>query len=209
MADGGAAACDADGAGGGMEADPAVVVKGRAGSPYAVTDYYDVDPDLAEDPAARLEEFRALVQRVRRHGMVPMLGFIPNHLSRCYDSRVRPEHQFGAGDNRSVFFARDNAFYYLEPCCSDRSLCLPGGEFVPEHGCGRVTGNNAATWTPGVYDWYETVNLNYGVDYRGGAAAAESLPGMLARVDEVPRTWREMDAVLAYWQSMGVGGFRC
>lgn len=194
---------------GGMEAEPASVVKGKAGSPYAVTDYYDVDPDLADEPAERMEEFRALVQRVRRHGIVPMLDFIPNHVSRCYNSRVRPERQLGAEDNRSVFFARDNAFYYLEPCGSGQCLHLPGGDFAPEQGCGRVTGNNAATWSPGEYDWYETVKLNYGVDYRGGAAAADGLPGMLAGTDEVPRTWREMDAVLAYWQAMGVGGFRC
>lgn len=193
----------------GLPADPACVVKGIAGSPYAVTDYFDVDPDLATRPEQRLAEFRALLERVRRWGMVPMLDFIPNHVSRCYQSVVRPECSFGSGDDTGCFFARDNAFYYLEPCHSDLPMQLPGGEFLPEHGRGRVTGNNAATWTPGACDWYETAKLNYGVDYRRGADAAGGLPGEFSPDAAVPRTWRLMDEVLAYWQAMGVGGFRC
>lgn len=193
----------------GLPADPACVVKGIAGSPYAVTDYFDVDPDLAEEVPNRLVEFRALLARVRRWGMVPMLDFIPNHVSRCYASRVKPEFSFGSQDDTGVFFARDNAFYYLDPFHSDRELMLPDGPFAPEKGCGRVTGNNAATWTPGAYDWYETVKLNYGTDYRHGAGAAMYLPGALAPDSLVPRTWRIMDAVLAWWQAQGVGAFRC
>lgn len=193
----------------GIPADPAAVVKGRAGSPYAVTDYYDVDPDLAEDKPARLQEFAALLQRVRRCGMVPMMDFIPNHVSRAYGSMVCPEKSFGAGDDKSTFFARDNAFYYLAPQHSDWWLQLPEGEYRPERGCGRVTGNNADTWTPSAWDWYETVKLNYGCDYRQGAAAANALPSCMAPAETLPRTWRLMDDVLAYWQRMGVGGFRC
>ncbi len=193
----------------GLPADPACVVKGIAGSPYAVTDYFDVDPDLAEDVNARLDEFRALLKRVRRWGMVPMLDFIPNHVSRCYASRVNPEQSFGAQDDIGVFFARDNAFYYLKPQHSDVPMQLPEGEFLPERGRGRVTGNNAATWAPDAYDWYETVKLNYGCDYRHGAQAAACLPGALAPEAHVPHTWRQMDAILAYWQEMGVGAFRC
>lgn len=193
----------------GLPADPACVVKGIAGSPYAVTDYFDVDPDLAEEPARRLEEFRALLERCRRWGMIPLMDFVPNHVSRCYHSTVRPDLGFGSGDNTSVFFARDNSFYYLEPHHSDARMMMPDGEFVPERGCGRVTGNNAESWTPSVYDWYETVKLNYGSDYRHGAHAAEHLPGVLAPAEAVPRTWRLVDEVLAYWQEMGVGGFRC
>lgn len=193
----------------GLAADPACAVKGVAGSPYAVTDYYDVDPDLAENKAERLAEFRALLQRVRNLGMVPMMDFIPNHVSRCYRSTVCPEKSFGEGDDTSRFFARDNAFYYMEPQHSDWWLNLPQGEYRPERGCGRVTGNNAATWAPSAWDWYETVKLNYGCDYRGGAAAANALPGVLTPESELPRTWRLMDDVLAYWQGMGVGGFRC
>lgn len=193
----------------GLPASPPHVVKGKAGSPYAVVDYFDVDPDLATDPAHRLEEFRALLARCRRWGLIPMIDFIPNHVSRCYHSTVRPDLCFGRGDDTGVFFSRDNSFYYVEPCHSGLPMQLPGGEFAPERGCGRVTGNNVATWTPGIHDWYETAKLNYGSDYRHGVHAADALPGVLAPAHAVPRTWRLMDAVLAYWQEMGVGGFRC
>lgn len=193
----------------GLPADPACIVKGIAGSPYAVTDYFDTDPDLAEDTTRRMDEFRALLKRVRGCGMIPIIDFIPNHVSRNYRSAAAPQYDFGIDDNRSVFFASDNSFYYLEPCNSDVVLKLPEGEFGPEHGHGRVTGNNAAIWEPGVYDWYETVKLNYGCDYRNGAHAAAYLPGVLSPLSAVPQTWRIMDSVLAYWQGLGVGGFRC
>lgn len=193
----------------GIPTAPRCVVKGIAGSPYAVTDYFDVDPDLALEPCRRLEEFRDLLARVRAHGMVPMLDFVPNHVSRSYESVVRPELSFGREDNTGVFFARDNSFYYVEPCRNGEPLVLPEGEFSPERGCARVTGNNAATHTPGAYDWYETVKLNYGCDYRQGYTAAEALPAEFSPDEVVPRTWRLMDAVLAYWQELGVGGFRC
>lgn len=193
----------------GIPAQPACVVKGKAGSPYAVTDYFDVDPDLSENPENRLEEFRELIARCRRHGLVPVMDFIPNHVSRCYESSVAPQFSFGAGDDRSRFFSRDNSFYYLEPCQSDWHLRLPDGEFEPERGCARVTGNNAALWELSAYDWYETVKLNYGVDYRHGAPPEGSLPGALAPAQAVPRTWRLMDSIISWWQEMGVGGFRC
>ena len=190
----------------GLPADPACIVKGIAGSPYAITDYYDVDPDLAENPAERMAEFKALLLRCRRWGMVPVVDFIPNHVSRNYHS----EHDnLGARDNKSTFFARDNAFYYLEPHGGATPMQLPEGEFEPERGCGRVTGNNAATWQPSVYDWYETVKLNYGSDYRHGSPAADALPNVMAPSAYLPRTWHEMNRVLEFWQDLGVGGFRC
>ena len=192
----------------GLPADPACVVKGVAGSPYAVTDYFDVDPDLAENVETRREEFAALLRRCRRWGMVPMMDFIPNHVSRCYQSTVRPGSNFGQQDDTLSFFARDNAFYYLKPY-QGVAMQLPGGEFEPERGRGRVTGNNVASWSPGDYDWYETVKLNYGVDYRHGSHAAETLPGLLAPEYAIPRTWQLMNEVVAYWQNLGVGGFRC
>lgn len=192
-----------------VPASPACVTKGKAGSPYAVSDYYDVDPDLATHPAHRMDEFKQLLQRVHRWGMIPMMDFIPNHVSRDYRSLHPSAFDLGAYDNPSVFYGRDNAFYYLEPWTGGPELQLPEGEFKPEHGRGRVTGNNAATWNPSPHDWYETVKLNYGVDYRHGAACAESLPGPLTDAAVVPYTWRAMDDILAYWQAMGVGGFRC
>lgn len=193
----------------GMPADPACVVKGIAGSPYAVTDYFDVDPDLAEQPENRLQEYCDLLKRCRRWGMVPVMDFIPNHVSRCYRSTIAPQHQFGAHDRREVFFDRHNSFFYLDKGAEDKRLILPDGEFEPERNCGRVTGNNAATWTPTAYDWYETVKLNYGCDYRHGSYEADALPGIMAPQEAVPHTWLLMDEVLAWWQKMGVGGFRC
>ena len=193
----------------GLPAHPSCVVKGIAGSPYAVVDYFDVDPDLATEPERRLEEFRALLARCRRWGMVPMLDFVPNHVSRCYESTIAPQHQFGARDRRDVFFDRHNSYYYLDKGNGDKRLMLPDGEFAPERNAGRVTGNNAALWAPSAYDWYETVKLNYGCDYRRGSAEADALPGVMAPREAVPGTWRLMDEVLAWWQSMGVGGFRC
>ncbi len=193
----------------GLPAHPACVVKGKAGSPYAVVDYFDVDPELAEKKEARLDEYRELLERVHKWGMVPMMDFVPNHVSRCYGSVVAPESDFGKQDRTDVFFDRNNAFFYLDRAGSDGRMMLPDGEFLPERDRGRVTGNNAATWSPSVNDWYETVKLNYGCDYRRGAAGAEALPGLLARREELPRTWLLMDEVLAWWQEMGVGGFRC
>ena len=193
----------------GLPADPACVVKGIAGSPYAVTDYFDVDPDLAGNVDDRIGEFAALLQRCRKWGMVPVIDFVPNHVSRNYASRVRPESNFGLYDDTGCFFARDNAFYYLEPHHKDAAMTLPEGEFAPERSRGRVTGNNLESWNPGAYDWYETVKLNYGTDYRHGSHAAAALPGLLAPEYALPRTWRLMNEVIAYWQEMGVGGFRC
>ncbi len=193
----------------GMPADPACVVKGIAGSPYAVTDYFDVDPDLAENVECRLDEFKALLQRCRRWGMVPLMDFVPNHVSRHYHSSIRPQSDFGKNDDPSHFFLRDNAFYYLVPHHSDLPMLLPEGEFAPERGRGRVTGNNVLSWNPGAYDWYETVKLNYGSDFRHGSYAAAALPSLLAPEYAIPRTWRLMNEILAYWQEMGIGGFRC
>lgn len=193
----------------GLPADPACIVKGKAGSPYAVTDYFDVDPDLAVKVEARRDEFAALLARCRRWGMVPVMDFVPNHVSRNYHSVVRPESSFGLHDNRHCFFSRDNSFYYLEPHGTDMTMLLPEGEFLPERGQGRVTGNNVASWNPGAYDWYETAKLNYGTDYRHGSHAADSLPSLLAPEYALPRTWQLMNEVLTYWQDMGVGGFRC
>jgi glycosidase len=80
------------------------------------------------------------------------------------------------------------------------------GLFDGETRFGRVTGNNAATWTPALTDWYETVKLNYGYDFTTGAReypTAEQ-PGR-----PIPDTWLKMDEVLAHWQALGVDGFRC
>ncbi len=198
-------------------ADDALIVKGEAGSPYAIRDYFDVCPDYAVDPERRLEEFKELVDRVHRHGMGVFIDFVPNHVARSYESDIRPELSFGNGDDTSVFFERDNHFFYLQEfhCGGGPPLRLPYGEglveyevYEPESVIGRVTGNNAVTWTPSMHDWYETVKLNYGHDFQSGRQTGH-LPGPSVKPDQVPRTWRTMDEILAYWQGMGVDGFRC
>ncbi|HEX7262441.1 MAG TPA: alpha-amylase family glycosyl hydrolase, partial [Luteolibacter sp.] len=197
-------------------ADPLDILKGIAGSPYAIKDYFDVCPDYAVDPDRRLEEFKACVDRCHAAGFKVIIDFVPNHVARSYASDVKPELSFGEGDRHDVFFDRDNHFYYLRPedAGGGPPLKLPtaampccSGLFTPETHYGRVTGNNAVSWAPSIHDWYETVKLNYGHDFTRGRATAD-LPGPDAAVGEVPKTWRTMDEILAYWQEMGVDGFR-
>ena len=188
----------------GIPADDPVLMKGKAGSPYAVRDYFDVSADYAVAPENRLEEFSSLLDRCHKLGLKTIIDFVPNHVARSYYSDVRPDLNFGECDDRSCFFAQNNNFYYLE---GDGPMLFPNGEFAAE-GVGRVTGNNAATWQPSLNDWYETVKLNYGHDYTTGQNT-QGLPKKDSLLNEVPDTWIKMDAILAYWQEMGVDGFRC
>jgi glycosidase len=200
----------------GRPADDPDILKGIAGSPYAIKDYFDVCPDYAMDPERRIDEFKALLDRCRAHGIKVIIDFVPNHVARSYGSSVRPELSFGEGDNQSVFFDRDNHFFYLDsshpgggPPLTLPTAHLPGcdGRFAPEAETGRVTGNNVASWAPSIHDWYETVKLNYGHDFTTGRDTSH-LPGPDAAPEEVPKTWRTMDEILGYWQEMGVDGFR-
>jgi glycosidase len=199
-----------------MPADDPDILKGIAGSPYAIRDYFDVCPDYAIDPDKRLEEFKALIARCHAHRFKVIIDFVPNHVARSYVSDVRPELSFGEGDKTDVFFDRDNHFYYLDPYHPGGGppLHLPmegqsgcDGLFERETTIGRVTGNNSVTWRPSAHDWYETVKLNYGHDFTRGRDTRH-LPGSTANPQDVPRTWRVMDEVLAHWQAMGVDGFR-
>ena len=197
-------------------ADDPDILKGIAGSPYAIRDYFDVCPDYALDPARRLEEFQSLLERCHRRGFKVIIDFVPNHVARSYVSAVRPELSFGTGDERGAFYARDNHFYYLQgrhpgggPPLRLPTAGRPGGDgkFAPETTFARVTGNNVVSWAPTADDWYETVKLNYGHDFTAGRDTSH-LPGPAAAPAAVPKTWRTMDAILGYWQTMGVDGFR-
>lgn len=188
----------------GIPSDDPVLLKGKAGSPYAIRDYFDVSADYAIEPENRLEEFSDLLDRCREAGLKTIIDFVPNHVSRSYHSDIRPELNFGESDDTTCFFDWDNNFYYLDGA---GPMLLPEGEYSLEV-VGRVTGNNAATWQPSLSDWYETVKLNYGHDYTKGRDTHQ-LPEASAQLDEVPDTWVKMDAILAYWQEMGVDGFRC
>lgn len=188
----------------GLPADDPVLLKGRAGSPYAITDYFDVCPDYANAPEQRLAEFRALLDRAHAAGLRVLIDFVPNHVARSYRSTVKPELDFGARDDRTKFFDPANNFFWLQS--GSGPLRLPDGVFEPEREHGHVTGNNAATWTPSRDDWYETVKINYGFDFTTGTRA---YPHAGAPDAPIPDTWAKMDAVLAHWQSLGVDGFRC
>ena len=197
-------------------ADDAALLKGLAGSPYAIRDYFDVCPDYAVNPERRIDEFKALLARCKVHGLKVIIDFVPNHVARSYQSDIRPELSFGNDDDRSAFFSWDNHFFYLQPGHPGGGppLKLPTADlhattrnYTGEKDFGRVTGNNSVTWAPSINDWYETVKLNYGHDFTKGRDTS-GLPGKDASPGNVPKTWRTMDEILAYWQGMGVHGFR-
>jgi glycosidase len=197
-------------------ADDPDILKGIAGSPYAIRDYFDVCPDYAVNSDERLTEFKSLLERCKQHGFKVIIDFVPNHVARSYQSDIRPDLSFGLDDDRGMFFSRDNHFFYLQahhpgggPPLKLPNAGKPGcdGRFEPENDCGRVTGNNVVSWEPSIYDWYETVKLNYGHDFTTGRNTSH-LPGPDAPASQVPKTWHTMDEIFGYWQRMGVDGFR-
>lgn len=181
------------------------VVKGRAGSPFAIKDYYDVNPFLADKPADRMTEFAAMLDRVHKADLKLVLDFVPNHLARAYYSDQKPAGvvDFGQNDNKDLSFSPTNNFYYL-----------PGTQFTVPTGVNppvqvtvpyieipaKVSGNNVFSAQPSINDWYETVKLNYGVDLQHGNKTY---------FDPIPDTWLKMTDVLLYWTKKGVDGFRC
>lgn len=178
------------------------VVKGKAGSPYAIRDYYDVCPDLAVKVKNRMAEFEALVERTHKAGLKVIIDFVPNHVAREYESDAKPEgvRDLGEGDNPMMFFEPRNNFYYIT-----------GQEFAPigvDLGSGddayrefpaRATGNDCYSASPNRDDWYETIKLNYGVDPWNGST----------HFDPIPNTWTRMLEILRFWTGKGVDGFRC
>jgi glycosidase len=185
------------------ESNPSIV-KGRAGSPYAICDYYDVDPDLAIDVPNRMQEFRDLIDRIHKQNLKVIIDFVPNHLARGYKSIAKPAgiKDFGEDDNTSQRFGRDNNFYYLpgesfvSPNISTEPFYIESdfNEFPA-----KATGNDCFTSSPTLNDWYETVKLNYGFDYE---------INQLTEGDSEPDSWKKMLHIIAYWSKMGVDGFR-
>ena len=207
------------------------VVKGRAGSPYAVKDYYNVNPDLATDPSHRLAEFSALVARTHAHGMQVIIDIVPNHLARTYRSTSAPAgtRDFGVDDNANLEYQRDNNFYYV-----------PGQDFSPpDHpaqgqwladafsAAGRCafrespakwTGDGARLAKPHWNDWFETVKVNYGIR-PDGSTDFPLLPEHYRNLPvaehvrfwadkSVPNSWTKLRAIALYWLDQGVDGFR-
>lgn len=194
----------------GIPLDDADVVKGRAGSPYAIKDYYDINPDLAVDVKNRMHEFEQLVERTHQQNLKVIIDFVPNHVARSYKSDAKPAgiQDLGEGDDNTVAFKPSNNYYYL-----------PGQSFVPPVGYqslgangfptkdkkyqenpAKVTGNDQFTNSPGINEWFETVKLNYGVDIQNNRTTY---------FDPIPSTWTKMKDILIYWANKKVDGFRC
>ena len=183
--------------------DHPAVVKGKAGSPYAIKDYYDIDPDLAKDVPGRMKEFENLVNRTHRNGLGVIIDFVPNHVAREYDSDACPTgvSSLGEYDHKDRAFDPDNNFYYIPDTPLQGQFDMQAGAPEPYREYpAKATGNDRFDACPGVNDWYETVKLNYGVDYVGGHTCHFS---------PIPDTWHKMLDILLFWASKGIDGFRC
>ena len=190
----------------GIKSTNPLITKGKAGSPYSIMDYYDIDPDLAINPQNRIAEFEDIVHRIHEKGMKVIIDFIPNHLAREYKSVNRPldVEEFGVYDNKDVNFARDNNFYY----CPNQEFVVPRQLSAISHQSSAISykefpakasGNDVFSPTPSVNDWYDTVKLNYGVDYQNGNTK---------HFDSIPSTWYKMLNIMQYWCEKGIDGFR-
>ncbi|WP_394205824.1 alpha-amylase family protein [Shewanella waksmanii] len=217
----------------GISLDDPDVVKGRAGSPYAVKDYYNVNPDLADEPQHRLQEFEALISRTHQHNMKVIIDIVPNHVARNYQSLNAPKGivDFGANDDKSAEYSKYNDFYYI-PNQAFKVPALPddqplGGESHPlsdgkfDENPAKWTGNGARLAQPNANDWYETVKVNYGVKPNGDFDFPR-LPKHFASQDwqahyqfwqqvdanQIPPAWHKFKAITLYWLNKGVDGFR-
>ena len=166
-------------------------VKGKAGSPYAICDYYDVNAYLADNPDDRMTEFEQLIKRTHDNGLKLILDFVPNHVSRDY-GKVNPvpgHPVLGSDDDKTVHWKSENDFFYYTGQALTLPTPCPKG-MKPYHEMpAMATGNNCYTPEPGINDWYETVKINYG--------------------DQHTATWDKMADIIDFWASKGVDGFRC
>ena len=187
------------------------ITKGKAGSPYSIMDYYDIDPDLAVNPQNRMEEFEETLNRIHEKGMKVIMDFIPNHLAREYKSLCKPfdVEEFGEYDNKNVSFAKDNNFYYIP----NQEFVIPSQQTTDNSATqqlsnsatqyqefpAKASGNDVFSPRPSVNDWYDAVKLNYGVDYQNNHTKY---------FDTIPNTWYKMLNIMQYWCEKGVDGFR-
>ncbi len=215
----------------GLTSDDPDVIKGRAGSPYAVRDYYQVNPDLAVDVTRRMEEFEALIARTHKQDMKVIIDIVPNHVSRHYEGKNNPAGvlDFGAKDDTNLAYAKNNNFYYLPG--KDFQVPAPKNDYQPLGGAAhplsdgkfeefpaKWTGNGSRLAQPDFYDWYETVKVNYGVSPEGvkdfvGLPEEASTLDVQAHFDfwkgkEVPDSWIKFKDITQFWLSKGVDGFR-
>ena len=212
----------------GISNDDPEVVKGRAGSPYAVKDYYNVNPDLAVNPANRLQEFEDLIDRTHKAGLKVIIDIVPNHIARKYEGKNNPEgvKDFGSDDDVNVEYSRNNNFYYIPkvhfeipdgdiPLNGEKNPMVDG--FFDENPA-KWTGNGSRKVKPDQNDWYETVKVNYGIRPDG----SKDFPELPAGFDQksyaehfafwqdkdVPDSWKKFKSIALYWTAKGVDGFR-
>ena len=195
----------------GIKPDDPDVVKGRAGSPYAIKDYYDIDPDLAVDVPNRMGEYETLIKRTHNNGLKVIMDLVPNHVSRTYHSDAKPANarDFGEDDDKSRAFDPKNDFYYLpgQPFEVPKGYNPGGDQFKSPSKDGkfdefpaRATGNDVFNATPSINDWFETIKLNYGVNY---------FNGLTPYFNPLPPLWNKIRDILLFWAAKGVDGFRC
>ena len=212
----------------GISNDDPEVVKGRAGSPYAVKDYYNVNPDLAVNPENRLQEFEALVARTHQAGLKVIIDIVPNHIARKYEGKSNPVgvKDFGADDDTTVEYKRDNNFYYIpnthfeipdtdKPLNGEKNLLIDG-KFVESPA--KWTGNGSRMAKPDRNDWYETIKVNYGIRPDGSKDFPELPTGFDSKSyqehfdfwkgKDVPNSWDKFKDIALYWTAKGVDGFR-
>ena len=187
----------------GIRPDHPAVVKGKAGSPYAIRDYYDIDPDIANSIPDRMKEFENLVKRSHKASLKIIIDFVPNHVARQYHSDAKPKGvvDLGENDDNTVAFSPQNNFYYIpgEQLQGNIDLHMYAPEAYVEMPA-KATGNDKFDAWPSVNDWYETVKLNYGVDY---------MNGRWGHFDPIPDTWKKMLDILLFWAAKDIDGFRC
>ncbi len=214
----------------GISNDDPEVVKGRAGSPYAVKDYYNVNPDLAVNPSKRLEEFENLIAKTHKNGLKVIIDIVPNHIARKYEGKSNPKgvQDFGATDDISLEYARNNNFYYIpgqpfqvptsdnyKPLNGEKNVLIDG-KFIENPA--KWTGNGSRLAKPDINDWYETVKVNYGIKPDG----TKDFPELPSNFDSksvnehfafwkdksVPNSWKKFRDIALYWTAKGVDGFR-
>ena len=214
----------------GIPNDDPDVVKGRAGSPYAVKDYYNVNPDLAVNPAKRMQEFKALIKRSHNNDLKVIIDIVPNHVARNYKGLRNPKgvRDFGADDDTSVEYARNNNFYYIpntpfevptsatyKPLNGEKNP-LNDGKFSEFPA--KWTGNGSRLAKPDNNDWYETVKVNYGIKPDGSKDFIELPAGYdkksyrehfeFWKGKDVPSSWIKFRDIALFWIGKGVDGFR-
>ena len=190
------------------------VIKGKAGSPYAIVDYYDVDPDMAVDVNKRMAEFEKLVERTHKAGLKVVIDFVPNHVAREYHSISCPNgiEDLGASDNKDWHFSTSNNFYYCwgHPFAPQFDIEHDSdGNPLPPYAeqPAKATGNDVFSASPSKNDWYETVKLNYGIDYCDAGGRSEHFYDSEGK--PIVDTWFKMTEILLFWASKGVDAFRC